>query len=453
MTLERYSHVMHLTSQVSGRAARRTRARSTCCGRRCRPGRSRARRRCGRWRSSTSSSRPSAAVYAGVVGYIDFSGNLDTAIAIRTMWSCARRAGQRAGGRGHRRRQRPHDEDEECAHKAGALLVAVAAARRMGAARRATDGTVSTLEAETEALRHGAGAYRAPRDVLAVGGPDAETYLQGQLQPGRGVAGGRASADSLLLEPDGKLSALRARDPPDGEELRPRRRRWVRRGRRSARLRRFLLRSKVEIETIPWRCLSLRGDAVADAAAGLLTVLAERGVLALPLAWNGWTGVDLLGPGDVVLEPQSADLPAGVMACGPDAVEACRIASGIPAMGTELDEQDDRGRSRTGRAHGELHQGLLHRPGTRGADRLTGLERGVPPGRRDRARGPVRARAPVPWHDAPRRRRPGGGRGSGRQGGGLRHVDRLEPRARRVGGPRLPASQCRCTRSRPRPIG
>ena len=73
MTLERYSHVMHLTSQVSGRAGRRQDARSTCCGPRCRPARSAARRRCGRWRSSTSSSRSSAGPYAGVVGYVDFS--------------------------------------------------------------------------------------------------------------------------------------------------------------------------------------------------------------------------------------------------------------------------------------------------------------------------------------------------------------------------------------------
>ena len=57
MTLERYSHVMHLTSQVSGELRRRQDARSTCCAPRCRPARSAARRRCGRWRSSTSSSR------------------------------------------------------------------------------------------------------------------------------------------------------------------------------------------------------------------------------------------------------------------------------------------------------------------------------------------------------------------------------------------------------------
>ena len=81
-------------------------ARSTCCGRRCRPARSAGRRRCGRWRSSTSSSRSSAGPYAGVVGYVDWSGNLDTAIAIRTMF-CAPTRHQPAGRRRHRRRLGP----------------------------------------------------------------------------------------------------------------------------------------------------------------------------------------------------------------------------------------------------------------------------------------------------------------------------------------------------------
>ena len=39
MTLERYSHVMHLTSQVAGRPRRRQERRSTCCGPRSRPAR------------------------------------------------------------------------------------------------------------------------------------------------------------------------------------------------------------------------------------------------------------------------------------------------------------------------------------------------------------------------------------------------------------------------------
>ena len=191
------------------------------------------------------------------------------------------------------------------------------------------------LVGETEALRHGAGAFRAGRDVLAVRGPDAEGYLQGQLSQDVAALAVGASADSLLLEPDGKLSALLRVTRTDGHGFVL----DVDQGYGDAvlaRLRRFLLRSKVELEPLAWRDLSLRGAGVADAAAGLLTVLAERGVLALPFAWNGWTGVDLLGPEDVVLGPGDAALPEGVTPCGADAVEACRIVSGVPAMGTEL---------------------------------------------------------------------------------------------------------------------
>ena len=76
------------------------------------------------------------------------------------------------------------------------------------------------------------------------------------------------------------------------------------------------------------------GPAVPEAASGLLGALTERGVLALPFDWNGWTGVDLLGPGDVVLGTD--ELPPGLVRCGAEAVEACRIVAGVPAMGTEL---------------------------------------------------------------------------------------------------------------------
>ena len=37
-----------------------------------------------------------------------------------------------------------------------------------------------------------------------------------------------------------------------------------------------------------------------------------------------------------MLGPGRRSLPEGVVACGAEAVEACRIVSGIPAMGTEL---------------------------------------------------------------------------------------------------------------------
>jgi folate-binding protein YgfZ len=194
---------------------------------------------------------------------------------------------------------------------------------------------VERLAAETAALRQGAGAFRSSRDVLAVRGPQAEEYLQGQLSQDLAALAVGSTADSFLLEPDGKLTALLRVTRLDGQGFVL----DVDAGYGDAvvaRLRRFLLRAKVELERLEWRCLSLRGAGVDAVAAGLLTVLAERGVLALPFDWNGWTGVDLLGPPDVVLGPESGELPAGLVACGPDAVEACRIVSGVPAMGAEI---------------------------------------------------------------------------------------------------------------------
>jgi tRNA-modifying protein YgfZ len=191
------------------------------------------------------------------------------------------------------------------------------------------------MDAETEALRRGAGARRASRDVLAVRGPEAESYLQGQLSQDVAALAQGASADSLLLEPDGKLSALL---------------RVTRLGREeyvldveggygqavAARLRRFLLRSKVEMEHLEWRCLSLRGQRSDDVAASLVHAGSEPGCVALPFQWNGWRGADVLGPADLVPDPLRGDVPEGALACGPDAFEACRITSGVPAMGAEL---------------------------------------------------------------------------------------------------------------------
>ena len=197
---------------------------------------------------------------------------------------------------------------------------------------------MTDLAAQVTALRHGAGAYLNPRDVFSVRGDDATAYLQGQLSQDIAALAVGATADSLVLQPDGKLSALLRvtrvdaqgyvlnTDAGFGDTM-------------VARLKKFLLRSKVEIERLEWRCVALRGAGVETAAAGLRAALGEAGVLDLPFEWNGWRGVDLLGPKDVVLDPTAGLLPEGIIACGRDAAEACRIASGIPAMGSELTDK------------------------------------------------------------------------------------------------------------------
>jgi folate-binding protein YgfZ len=194
------------------------------------------------------------------------------------------------------------------------------------------------LSTQVDALRNGAGAYLLPCDVFSVRGDDATAYLQGQLSQDIVALAVGATTDSLLLQPDGKLTALLRvtrvdaqgyvldTDAGFGDTM-------------VARLKKFLLRSKVEIERLEWRRLALRGAGVESAAAGLRAALTEAGVLALPFEWNGWSGIDLLGPKDVILDPAAGPLPEGIIPCERDAAEACRIASGIPAMGSELTDK------------------------------------------------------------------------------------------------------------------
>jgi len=65
--------------------------------------------------------------YAGAVGYLDFSGNMDTAIALRTMVAADGKAWVQAGA-GVVADSRPEREYEECREKAAAVLAAIAAA-------------------------------------------------------------------------------------------------------------------------------------------------------------------------------------------------------------------------------------------------------------------------------------------------------------------------------------
>ena len=134
MTLERYSHVMHLTSQVAGDLAegrtpidvlRATLPAGTVAG----APKVRA-------MEIIDALEPvKRGPYAGVVGYFDFSGNIDTAIAIRTMLVADGVASVQAGA-GIVADSIPKLEHLECQNKARALLSTIPAARRMTAARR-----------------------------------------------------------------------------------------------------------------------------------------------------------------------------------------------------------------------------------------------------------------------------------------------------------------------------
>jgi anthranilate synthase component 1 len=69
-------------------------------------------------------------IYAGAVGYFDFSGNIDTCIALRTGYLMGGKAYVQAGA-GIVADPIPEREEEETRNKARAFLAAVAAAEEL----------------------------------------------------------------------------------------------------------------------------------------------------------------------------------------------------------------------------------------------------------------------------------------------------------------------------------
>ena len=146
--LERYSHVMHLTSQVSGQLAEGKTPidvlRATLP-------------------AGTLSGAPKVRAmeiidelepvkrgpYGGVVGYFDFSGNIDTAITIRTLFVSDGQASVQAGA-GIVADSIAAQEHLECENKARALLAAVETARRMTAVRTKTAAPNNTAVPNNE---------------------------------------------------------------------------------------------------------------------------------------------------------------------------------------------------------------------------------------------------------------------------------------------------------------
>ncbi|MEU2791895.1 anthranilate synthase component I [Streptomyces sp. NPDC007100] len=131
MSVERYSHVMHIVSTVTGRLA---------------PGRSAFDVLTACFPAGTLSGAPKPramqiieeleptrrGLYGGCVGYLDFAGDSDTAIAIRTALLRDGTAYVQAGA-GVVADSDPVAEDTECRNKAAAVLRAVHTANGLGA--------------------------------------------------------------------------------------------------------------------------------------------------------------------------------------------------------------------------------------------------------------------------------------------------------------------------------
>ena len=123
MTIERYSHVMHITSNVNGKL--RPEATAFDALRACLP-------------AGTVSGAPKIRAmeiidelepnkrgpYAGAVGYIDFCGSMDTCIALRTIVITQGNAHIQSGA-GIVADSQPEKEFEETLNKAKGLIVAI----------------------------------------------------------------------------------------------------------------------------------------------------------------------------------------------------------------------------------------------------------------------------------------------------------------------------------------
>ncbi|CAB4628242.1 MAG: anthranilate synthase component I [Actinobacteria bacterium] len=129
MHIERYSHVMHIVSTVTGKL---------------KEGASPTDALFAVFPAGTLSGAPKPrameiieeqenirrGIYGGIVGYIDFAGNLDTAIAIRTALILNGTAYVQAGA-GIVADSDPESENQECHNKAAAVLSAVHAANSL----------------------------------------------------------------------------------------------------------------------------------------------------------------------------------------------------------------------------------------------------------------------------------------------------------------------------------
>ena len=129
MHIERYSHVMHIVSTVTGTLADRSTPVDALFS---------------VFPAGTLSGAPKPrameiietleptrrGLYGGIVGYLDFTGNIDTCIAIRTALIHEGRAYVQAGA-GIVADSDPESENQECRNKAAAVLMAVDSANRL----------------------------------------------------------------------------------------------------------------------------------------------------------------------------------------------------------------------------------------------------------------------------------------------------------------------------------
>lgn len=199
-----------------------------------------------------------------------------------------------------------------------------------------------TFERDYHQLRDHAGCVRQSCEVVVISGPDAQTYLAGQLSCDvDGLDVGQAT-HSFVLQPSGKVASYgrlhRASEqrfvlefPSGWGEI------------TQERLERFWLRVDCELTMHAWQMCCFRGpDSVGLAGAGLAATDAGTAtpdapeVLVAEVRWGQLAGFDLLGPQLDLSQLEAMRLPGEIPECDPQALEVLRVEAGIAQLGREI---------------------------------------------------------------------------------------------------------------------
>lgn len=164
------------------------------------------------------------------------------------------------------------------------------------------------------------------RDLIRASGPDAKSFLQGQLSQDLERLRPGTTLESLVLSPQGRLDAYVRVIVFDDDSLAL----DLDSGYGAAlldRLRRFKLRVKVELSLVSVDYLCLRGPKAVEIGAPYLS----DAVATFGYEWPGLVGLDIGGV--------SFSSVSSVEEGDPAALELLRIKAGQPGMGSELTEK------------------------------------------------------------------------------------------------------------------
>jgi tRNA-modifying protein YgfZ len=210
-------------------------------------------------------------------------------------------------------------------------------------------GDYGDRDAEYESLRTDAAVVDlSDRGAVRVVGPDARSFLDSLASQDLTVLADGDGAHSLLLQPQGKLTADFRVLQIGAEEL------WLDAdvgvgALLAAGLNRFKIRVKVEVVdvTAEHARITVTGpNAAARVADALGVEVPERqhahvgwkGARVVRADWPALSGVDVIGPRADVAAAWDTLVSAGVARAGLLALEALRVEAGIPRQGYELDD-------------------------------------------------------------------------------------------------------------------